>query len=276
MNLVLNAVEASRPGERVVVRTSGEQVTMPRRLSHGTLGTGRHVRLAVIDTGTGMDAPTLERIFEPFFTTRPAGTGLGLATVREIVQDQGGVLDVSSKPDYGSAFEIWLRAPDTAVPGDGQTILVLADNAAQVLRDEEMLAILHYEPIGFASIATALAAISATPTRFDAILLGATLARQANWALLASVARLAPSYPILLTVSAASDVDTLPRDRVAAVLPRPLRSSSLSADQALEGGDLGFVFLHQVGRLDVVIQGASLELAHPDPDQLPRDIVLLG
>jgi hypothetical protein len=49
----------------------------------------------------------------------------------------------------------------------------------------------------------------------------------------------------------------------------------LPSDQALEGCDLGFVFLHQVGCLHVVIQRASLKFADPDPDQLPRDVVLL-
>ena len=245
VNLVRNAVEASGPGKRVTVRTSCERVTIPRRLSHGTAAPGRYVRIAVVDTGIGMDTATLEQIFRPFFTTRPAGTGLGLATVREIVQDQGGVLDVRSRPGHGSAFEVWLSAADPSgeaglipAPGDGQSILVLAATAEEVLRDEEMLAALSYEPIGFTSTDAALAAVAGGPGRFDAFLLGAGPARQSGGALLAAVARLAPSSPILLTASAPSELEAVQRDRdyamlppdaIAAILLRPLRSPSLAA-----------------------------------------------
>ncbi len=49
----------------------------------------------------------------------------------------------------------------------------------------------------------------------------------------------------------------------------------MTADQAFQSGDLGFILLYQVGRLHVVIQGAGLRFPDPDPDQLPRDFVLL-
>ena len=68
----------------VELETEVRQVTGARSLSHGQLMPGRYVRFAVSDTGRGMDKVIVERIFEPFFTTRLAGSGLGLATVREI------------------------------------------------------------------------------------------------------------------------------------------------------------------------------------------------
>ena len=52
-------------------------------------------------------------MFEPFFTTRLAGTGLGLATVHEIVRDHDGAMNVRSKPGHGSRFEAWLSAAAT-------------------------------------------------------------------------------------------------------------------------------------------------------------------
>jgi PAS domain S-box-containing protein len=65
--------------------------------------------LRVSDTGVGMDRETQRHLFEPFFTTKgSAGTGLGLATVRDIVQGYGGRIDVVSRPGEGTEFAIAL------------------------------------------------------------------------------------------------------------------------------------------------------------------------
>ena len=61
-----------------------------------------------------MDRITLARIFEPFFTTRPTGNGLGLSTIRAIVREHGGRMNVTSTPGEGSGFEVWLPGLATA------------------------------------------------------------------------------------------------------------------------------------------------------------------
>jgi CheY-like chemotaxis protein len=96
------------------------------------------VRLRVADDGTGMDAALTARMFEPFVTTKAHGTGLGLATVRSIVDTAGGSISVESDPGRGTAITIdlpWVAAPvptvptPSAAPTSAQRILVVDDEA---------------------------------------------------------------------------------------------------------------------------------------------------
>jgi signal transduction histidine kinase len=97
-NLLLNALQASESGERVLVRTS---------VNHNQI-----VTVEVEDHGCGIDTNHLPRIFEPFFTTKPVGcgTGLGLAISYRIVRDHGGTIEVESEINQGSTFRVRLPA----------------------------------------------------------------------------------------------------------------------------------------------------------------------
>jgi signal transduction histidine kinase len=104
-NLVINAVQASNPGDVVkidldVVRTRGRLDTAE----------SEYARVSVQDAGSGIAADTIERIWEPFFTTKPSseGTGLGLSITKDIVEEHGGFATVQTHPGSGSRFEIYL------------------------------------------------------------------------------------------------------------------------------------------------------------------------
>ena len=78
------------------------------------LGVGRYVRIAVSDTGTGMDSTTLARAAEPFFTTKPRdkGTGLGLSMVKGFTEQSGGVFHIFSELNRGTTVTLWLPQVD--------------------------------------------------------------------------------------------------------------------------------------------------------------------
>jgi len=109
LNLFVNASDALPGGGDLYVETNNvTDKDMESRLYKSKAG--NYVKLTVRDTGKGMDKITLERIFDPFFTTKEMGrgTGLGLASVYGIIKAHGGYIDVKSKINQGTTFEIYL------------------------------------------------------------------------------------------------------------------------------------------------------------------------
>jgi two-component system sensor histidine kinase PilS (NtrC family) len=114
-NLVLNGAQSAGPGGRVTVSLSDER---DRSRPRGT-DIQHPVRLAVSDSGAGIDEEDRARIFDPFFTTKPKGSGLGLSVVHRAVEAHQGATFVEKGPEGGAQFVIFLpgvptRAPATA------------------------------------------------------------------------------------------------------------------------------------------------------------------
>jgi signal transduction histidine kinase len=98
MNLILNGIEAMRAVEdgkrELVVRTQRDE--------------GDHVRVAVQDSGVGIDPLNAERIFDAFHTTKPGGMGMGLSISRSIIESHGGRLWATANDGPGATFEFTL------------------------------------------------------------------------------------------------------------------------------------------------------------------------
>ena len=111
MNLAVNARDAMPNGGRLTISTSPVELTGFEASLTGGAPAGRYARIAVTDTGVGMDESTVERIFEPFFTTKgDKGTGLGLATVYGTVKQFDGYVGLRTAPGAGTSFSIYLPA----------------------------------------------------------------------------------------------------------------------------------------------------------------------
>ncbi|MCX7982731.1 MAG: ATP-binding protein [Syntrophales bacterium] len=92
INLLLNALSATKAGDKVVVE--GKKLTEER------------ISLTVFDTGRGIEPEDLPHVFDPFFTTKSSGTGLGLAIVHKIIEAHGGEVSISSTPGQGTEVKI--------------------------------------------------------------------------------------------------------------------------------------------------------------------------
>jgi PAS domain S-box-containing protein len=170
MNLAVNARDAMRQGGRLSFETANVELDEDYVRRHLAGKPGSYVRLAVSDTGVGMDEETRCHIFEPFFTTKAEskGTGLGLATVYGIVKQSGGFIWVYSEPSQGATFKIYLPRVDasqgreTAAPGAAEmprgteTILVAEDQEALREMIREVLQQQGYTVLAVANGNTAL------------------------------------------------------------------------------------------------------------------------
>lgn len=240
VNLSANAAQAMPSGGSIRITAEQKEVMTFLPLSHGELLPGRYVCLSVIDSGRGFDERVARRLFEPFFTTRSAGTGLGLATVHEIVRDHDGAMNVQSKPEHGSRFEAWLPAtaadsagvvgPEVLPLGRGETVLVVESEREGLLYNEEMLAALGYEPVGFERGADAIAACRSAPDRFDVILVSHATQTSVELDFARALHKAAPQKPILLATSAIDvGLDALAEAGISDVLRRPVASTELAA-----------------------------------------------
>jgi signal transduction histidine kinase len=241
LNLCNNAAQAmDRPGV-IELRIDVRELTEVLRVGRIDIGPGRFAILSISDPGRGMDEVTLERIFEPFFTTRPDGNGLGLATVREIVEEHNGAVEVQSTPGVGTRFDIWLpsvpsnepisiqHSPGTAGRGAGETVLVLDTERGRLLRHEEILAALGYEPVGFTELAEATQAY-AVQARFDAALVSHQRGTVSALDFATALHDIAPNLPIILATSSARDLDAprLAASGISEVIHHPLTSAELA------------------------------------------------
>ncbi len=219
-NLTVNARDAIGGPGRVEIRTGNTRLGTEVQARKPGLAPGDYVTLEVADNGAGMDAATLERIFEPFFSTKAGGrgTGLGLATVYGVVQQNGGRIEVDSRAGSGSTFRILLprteaRREGEAVPlpapsGGHETILVVEDEAALLEVVSEVLLQAGYTVLAATSPAQALDLARGHAASIDLLMTDVVMPGMNGRDLAASLDRLRPGIRCLYASGYTADIVT--------------------------------------------------------------------
>ena len=145
LNLAINARDAMPEGGTLSIETDVVWLDQDHVRRHPDARAGRHVMIAVSDTGTGISREILDRIFEPFFTTKGPGrgTGLGLAMCYGIIKQAGGNIWAYSEPGEGTTFRLYLptvggevtagpEAPRTENLPQGDELVLIAEDDPQL------------------------------------------------------------------------------------------------------------------------------------------------
>jgi two-component system, cell cycle sensor histidine kinase and response regulator CckA len=227
MNLCINARDAMPEGGSLLVETS--ETTFDQRFCElqPLARPGRYTMLAVSDTGSGMEAATLDRIFEPFFTTKGVGkgTGLGLSTVYGIVRQHGGFVNVYSEPGAGTTFRAYLpasaakqarpvRAEDSGpILGGSETILLAEDHEGMRQLAFDTLTNLGYRVLVAEDGEKALREFQANNNRIQLALLDVMLPKASGPELYTRICGEKPGLPVLFATGYSADFAMLDQVR---------------------------------------------------------------
>ena len=256
VNLAINARDAMPDGGTLVIRSRA------RLLEHGFDGAlghvpaGSYIVTEVSDTGCGIDPAILPRIFSPFFTTRieQGGNGLGLSTVREIVGEFGGFIDLRSEMGRGTRIRVYLpqvvarsdspparlaayRAVPAEAPVGRGTVLLVEDETALCNLAEGALRRAGWRVLQAESGEAALALIGKMATgvgRPSVLVTDISLPDMNGWALAHTIrTRLdAPDLPVVLTsgsITRSLAVEMARLGNAAAFLAKPYSLAELTS-----------------------------------------------
>lgn len=215
LNICVNARDAMADGGVISITARNETVTSPETIHNHDINPGTYVRVDIADTGCGIPRNCIDKIFDPFFTTKPPGngTGLGLATSQGIVRSHNGFITVTSKPGQGSCFSIFIPAHESAKPvldeprgeqhptpsGNGQTVLVVDDEAPIVEVTQQILTSNGYQAIPCTDGAEAVALFAVHQQQIDLVLTDLMMPGIDGPALIAAIRRIDPTVKIIAT-----------------------------------------------------------------------------
>jgi signal transduction histidine kinase len=236
LNLAINAADAMPEGGAIDITVDQRQGGPAQKLRAGS-----YVRIEVADTGSGMDAATLERAIEPFFSTKPIGkgTGLGLSMVHGLAVQLGGSLELASQVGKGTVATLWFpastkpavaaraAAAPEATAGHLATILVVDDDPLVAMSTVGMLEDLGHRVIEANSAKRALEILEAGQD-VDLMVTDQAMPGMTGLELAKIVRSKRPQLPVLL----ATGYGDLPKGQTLTLpcLAKPYRQGQLQAE----------------------------------------------
>ena len=261
LNLALNARDAMPDGGTLTFEARNVELSEQecRQLPFDTVP-GPYVRLAVTDTGSGMDRTTRKRVFEPFFTTKPPGkgTGMGLAVVYGTLEQHGGSIELITEPGKGSTFAMYLPVSEGVVetggpsraeaaaatatapcPRRGARILVVDDDADVRSLLEKILSVSGHEVVCKRDGREALDYYRENWQQVDLVILDIVMPRMDGLQAFTLMREINPHAKVLISsgYSFDSKATRMLEDGAKALLQKPFRVSELREKVAEVLGD---------------------------------------
>ncbi len=211
-NLAVNARDAMPEGGELCIELERVRIEPHQAILLPEMEVGEWIQITISDTGTGIPPGTLPHIFDPFFTTKEPGqgSGLGLAQVHGIVGSHEGHITVDSEMDEGTTFTIYLptlpqHPRDSATPatispvrGQGETILIVEDNAAARGALVESLEQLNYRVVEAVNGREALTILEQRGDEIALVLSDAVMPEMGGIALLRNLRQQGLTVPMVM------------------------------------------------------------------------------
>ncbi len=210
MNLATNAYHAmEETGGALTVTLKEIRVETNDPAPSGLLP-GRYARLSVADTGVGIKQEDMNKIFDPYYTTKEIGkgTGLGLSVVHGIIQELGGLIEISSEPHRGTRIDLYLPVIEDidgrqvivqdTIPLGSEHILLVDDENAVIRMVEQMLTRLGYTTTTRTASIEAYEAFKANPDRFDLVMTDMSMPNMTGIQLAQKIKTIRKNLPIVI------------------------------------------------------------------------------
>jgi len=252
MTLVVNARDAVAEGGTVRISTANVTLDEAFVRAHPGAAAGEYVALAVEDTGEGIPSETLPHVFEPFFTTKGPGkgTGLGLPTVRGIVQQSGGYIGIDTAVGIGTTVTSYLPATDAPLPGAAsggvprpvsgtETVLLVQDDEQEREMTRRVLEAQGYTVLDALDVWDALTIARSRSTRIDLLVTDILMPEMNGPQLTTHVRSMHPHIRVLYVseFAEAGAFGSAIASARASFLPKPFMAGALLASvrDALDG-----------------------------------------